>query len=203
MELDLLLEQRAEITKKIQHSIESIKHWFENKIDSCRELFKETKEKVSEKFEKARKAGLKDKRLKDTIKDKNGRIIAKKGENAESVFGKLRVSILRLLNKLKSQCDKIIADCQKGIRRLAGIDDAKLAERNLIIIEEHKKSVIEEVNETASTVALIANVVSSISILTYTAVKTNKLLNDIKNSRSRASEQQDKENAVEAEFSVI
>lgn len=203
MELDLLLEQHAELTNKIQHSIDSIKHWFKNKIEECKELFNETKQKVMKKFEKLNKQDLKGKRLKENIEDKNGNPIAKKGESAEMVFNRFKKMILNLLTKLKSQCDKIIRECQKGLRHLIGISDSKLAERNLIIIEEHKKNVVEEITDTAATVTLISNFIAGIGMVTVTAVRVNKVLNNIERNKKRRDDQREKDDAIEAEFSVV
>lgn len=203
MELEVLLEEHAELLKRIQHSLESIEIWFEKKMEQGKEIFSETKEKVLAKFSKVSNYVLKGKVIKEDIKIQGNKVVAKKGENAVIVFNRIKVMIKNILTTLKLQCDKIIISCQKGLRCIAGISDEQLAERNLIIIEEHKKSVIQEINDTASTVVLITNLLSCVGIITYTAINVNKVLNNINKTLNKSKDVKDKSDSIEAEYSYV
>ena len=180
MSIEMLLEERSTVQSKIKKALTTTKEWFENKIESAKESFDNTKLKVKNYLSKVTKSLFKGKvsSEKITVKAEGKNInVANVGDNAETVFEKISRIIEKMISKMKTVCSVIIKQCSEAISSIVTIEKIDyeaiaraerkeaLKQARLQQIQESKEKVADNMRTTAEIIAVTTALLSAISKL--------------------------------------
>lgn len=151
MELEQLLIEKAEISKKVDSAKNKLKLWFENKKREASELFSKAKTAATNSaFSKKAKEGKVGKNF-----NTEGLSISA-NESCASAKNKCLSFIKKLLNEIKDCCSAVIKSCQRAMQKIIGIDVQ--SSDVIVVVADEKKTVLEKMGNAAKNGAAVINI---------------------------------------------